>query len=273
MTGSSSLCRRRAAVITVAAITLLLGMTAAASAIIVQQRGVRVKVDAKMRPTRLPRVGLAPIAVSLGGAIFTPSERHPPALKSISIEINRHGRLDYQGLPTCEIGRIEPASSSAALAACRPALVGRGRFSGTISLPGAEPYLVSGLLLIFNAREHHHEVLYVHAYSDKPFATSFVMRFRLSKIAHGTYGTALTANLTKTLGKKRSLSKLEMTLSRRYSVGGRRHSFLSAGCPAPKGLRVVVFPLARTSFTFAGRKPLVAAVPRTCKALSGANRR
>jgi hypothetical protein len=221
-------------------------------------------VEAAIKPTSLPRSATRPIAVSLSGVISTIDNSRPPALTSITIKINRNGRLDYQGLPICELARIQPASSAAALVGCRPALVGRGKFSGTINLPGSPPYPISGLLLVFNGRQHGHEVLFAHAFSEKPFPTSFVMTFGLSNLRHGEYGTALTANLTKTLGNKRSLSSIEMTLSRRYSAGGRRHSFLSADCPTPNGFPSVVFPLARTSFAFAGLKPLSATVTRVC---------
>ena len=56
-----------------------------------------------------------------------------------------------------------------------------------------------------------------------------------------------------------------MTLSRRYSYRGQRHSYLSAGCPAPKGFPGVSFPLARTSFAFAGGMKLTSTLTRDCK--------
>ena len=82
---------------------------------------------------------------------------------------------------------------------------------------------------------------------------------------HGTYGTTLTANLTKALGNKRNLTGIEMTLSRRYSYNGKPRSYVSAGCPAPKGFPGVTFPLARTSFSFAGGMKLTSTLTRDCK--------
>jgi hypothetical protein len=247
------------------ALALVLTAAALAPAVVTQRKGIRLSVNAEMNPTHLPRVGTAPISVSIGAEISTTDERPAPALKAISIEINRHGRLDFGGLPVCRLSRIQPASSGAALAACRPALVGRGRFRGSITLPSAPAYPISGSLMIFNGRQQGRPVLFAHAFSGKPIATSFVMKFRIFKRAHGTYGTALTADLTQTLGRKRSLNFIEMTLSRRYSAAGRRHSFLSAGCPAPRGVDVGVFRLARTTFAFAGGKRLTATEIRSCK--------
>jgi hypothetical protein len=62
------------------------------------------------------------------------------------------------------------------------------------------------------------------------------------------------------------LTGLQMTLNRRYSAGGRRHSYISSGCPAPKGFPGAVFPLARTSFSFTGGKKLTSTLSSTCKA-------
>jgi hypothetical protein len=56
-----------------------------------------------------------------------------------------------------------------------------------------------------------------------------------------------------------------MRLSRRYSYRGRRHSVLSAGCPAPEGFPGAVFTLARTTFGFAGGTKLVSALTRECR--------
>ena len=61
------------------------------------------------------------------------------------------------------------------------------------------------------------------------------------------------------------LTGLEMTLSRRYRYKGRRHSFISSGCPAPRGFPGAVFPLARTSFSFEGGTKLSSVFTSTCK--------
>ena len=62
-----------------------------------------------------------------------------------------------------------------------------------------------------------------------------------------------------------NLTGIEMKLQRTYAYKGKRHSFLSAGCPAPKGLRLGSFKLARTSFDFTGGKALSSTVIGDCK--------
>jgi hypothetical protein len=245
--------------------TLLLGATLA-RAEISQKGNLLVSVNGKLSPKALPRHGTAPVSVSVSGAVSTTDGTAPPQLRTMEIAVNRHGRFDTTGLPVCRYNDIQPASDARALAACRSALVGEGHFAGTIALPGsAEPFPMEGRLLLFNGRQHGHPVLFGHIYSPKPFSSSFVMVFEMRR-ARGTYGTTLTANLAKALGAKRNLDSIEMTLSRRFRYRGASHSYISSGCPAPKGLSVVPFRLARTSFSFAGGKTITTVLSKSCRA-------
>jgi len=231
-----------------------------------QKGNLRVGVEGKMSPSSLPRTGTAPISVTVGGKITTTDGTLPPQLKRISIEINRHGRLDYKGLPTCRLPQIQPADNAKALAACRSSLVGEGTFSADVVLQGQPPYPSKGRLLVFNGREGGHQVLYGHIYTAQPFTNSFVITFAIKPVAHGTYGTALIADLPSSLGSWGYVTGIEMTLSRRYSAHGSSHSYVSAGCPAPRGTPRVAFSLARASFAFQGGRQLGSTLVKSCRA-------
>lgn len=248
----------------VAAIAIL-ATAAIAGAEISQQGTLRVSVSGKLAPKRLPRQGVAPISVSVGGEITTTDQSLPPQLRALRIELNRHGKLDYTGLATCEYPRIQPGSSSHALAGCRPALVGKGSFNATITLAGQEPYPTEGKLLVFNAVQNGKPVLYGHIYAPRPFATSFVIVFRVTQLRKGTYGIILNAPLPAAMKAWGRLTGLRMTLNRRYNYQGRSHSYISSGCPAPKGFPGAVFPLARASFAFVGGQELSSVFSSTCK--------
>jgi hypothetical protein len=244
----------------------LLG-TSLASAEIAQNGDLRVAIDGKMTPHALPRTGTAPVSVSVGGHISTTDKGLPPQLNTLRIEINRHGRLDYKGLPVCHKQDIQPATTAQALAACRSALVGQGTFSADVVLSGQAPYPSKGHLLVFNGKEGGHQVLYGQIYTPQPFTNSFVLVFQISSLGHGTFGTALTASsLAKTLGSWGYVTGIEMTLKRTYSYRGTRHSYISAGCPAPKGTSKVAFSLAKASFAFEGGKRLSETLVRSCRA-------
>jgi hypothetical protein len=240
-------------------------ITALAGAETAQQGNLRVTVQGKLAPKKLPREGVAPISVSVGGQIATTDETLPPTLKKLKVELNRHGRLDYKGLPVCDYARIQPGSSSHALAGCRSSLVGEGTFNAAITLSGQEPYPTQGKLLVFNGLKGGKPVLYGHIYSPHPFATSFVIIFKVSQLKKGTYGAVLDAPLPKAMKSWGRLTGLEMTLDRRFNYKGTSHSYISSGCPAPTGTGLVAFPIARTSFAFAGGKTLSSVLLGSCR--------
>jgi hypothetical protein len=252
--------------VTVAA-ALILAVVAVgiAAASVVQKGTLRVSVSGKLTPRRLPREGSTPIAVSVGGKITTTDASLPPKLKRLRIELNRNGRLDTNGLPICPYNRIQPGSTSRALRQCRSALVGKGSFSADITLEGQESYPTEGKLSVFNSKKGGKPVLYGHLYSSRPFATSFVIVFKVQRLRQGTYGIALSAPLPKAMDAWGRLTGLEMTLSRRYQYKGEPHSYLSSGCPAPKGFSGAAFPLARASFAFDGGERLSSVFSSTCK--------
>ncbi|MGA8745399.1 MAG: hypothetical protein WB507_06020 [Solirubrobacterales bacterium] len=225
---------------------------------------LQVALTGRLSPRTLPRSLPAPISVSVSGQISTADGAPPPQLKLLTIEINRHGRLDYTGLPLCPLSKIKLASTQLARSSCRSALVGKGTFSSNIVIKGEPPYPSTGQLLVFNGREGGHQVLYGHIYDLQPFPTSFVLTFEIKSLAHGPYGTALIAHVARTLGNWGYVTGISMTLSRRFSYRGASHSYLSSACPAPQGFPQVTFPLARAGFGFAQQK-LSATLTRTCR--------
>lgn len=257
----------RGSLLALVALLCLAVVAVSAPAEVTQRGNLRVSVSGKLSPSALPRTGSAPIAVSIGGRIATTDGSDTPQLRRLQIEINRQGRFEYEGLPVCRVGQIQPASDARALSACRSALVGEGRFSGTLALPGSpEPFPMTGRMLLFNGKSHGRPVVLGHIYSAHPFTTSFVITFAIKQASHGRYGTILTADLAKALGPKRSLDSIEITLSRRYRYRGVSRSYVSAGCPAPKGFPGATFPLARTTFSFLGGVGMTSVLTSHCRA-------
>lgn len=249
----------------VAVALLALGGAALARAEIAQQGKLRVSVRARLAPRALPRVGTAPVSISLAGRISATAGSRLPQLQGLRIELNRHGRVEDRGLALCPLAKIRIASSARALAACRPALLGEGRFDAEVVLSGQAPYPTAGRLLLFNGRRGGRPILLGHIYTSRPFATSFVIEFKISHHAHGTYGTVLSASLPQALGSWGYLTAIDLKLSRRYVAGGERRSYLNAGCPAPAGFPGALFNLARTSFSFAGGRQLSSTLTRSCR--------
>jgi hypothetical protein len=257
----------RARIVTAAWLLALASLAisgAMASGEIKQVGTLHLKVTGKLSPRKLPREGLAPVAVSVGWKIATTDGSTPPQLKTLRIEINRNGILNATGLPTCPYGKIQPASTSRALKNCRASLVGKGSFSALVGLEGQESYVAKGQMLLFNSLKGKEPVLYGQIYSPYPFANSFVIPFKISKQRKGAYGTALTATLPANLRDWGNLTEVSMRLSRRFAYEGERRSFLSAGCPTPKGVGQALFRLARTSFAFLGGAEVSSTLTGTC---------
>lgn len=229
-----------------------------------QKGDLRVAVNGNFAPQALPRKGVAPISVRVGGRIFTLGGGALPQLRTMRIEFNRNGRMQVAGLPTCPGAKIRIASSARALATCRPALLGTGSFAANVMLAGQEPYPTKGRLLLFNAGSERRPALIGHIYAAKPFATSFLIPFEVSRRSRGTFGTTITASLPDALGNWGYVTAIELRMSRMYRHRGERRSFLSAGCPAPKGFPGALFSLARTSFGFDGGIELGATLTRSC---------
>lgn len=244
-----------------AAVCLLAASLAHAE--LVERGNLFVKFEGGIAPTALPRHSNAPISVRVEGTVRALSGEQPPALRWISIAINRGGRIDTRGLPRCRRSQIKALSSAAALAACRPALVGQGRYLAGVSFPEQQAFPLRGRILAFNAREHGERVILAHIYGKDPFPNSRLFVFHIRK-AHGTYGTVLTAALPPQLNRFGYLRKISLDLRRTFVYQGRLHSYLSAACAAPSGARIGIFPFVRVGMTFADGRKLASALIRTC---------
>ena len=243
---------------------MLLSVAAVASATVIQQGGLRITVLAQVKPNKLPRHGTAPIAVFVAGHLQNADGSIPPQLRKMRILVNKHGLLQSRGLAICRVPEIQPSTTERALAQCHSALIGSGRFWGDIVLKEQGAYPTQGRLLIFNGTEAGRPVILVHVFTDHPFNSSFVIPFSLRHVAKGPYGTELKASLPQALGEWGYLDRIKLTLKRKYRYRGKELSYFNAGCPAQGGAPRVTFPLAYAEFSFAGRKPMGASVPKTC---------
>jgi hypothetical protein len=250
------------------AVVCLLALTGAtlAGAEIARKGTLQLTLTGELSPKTLPRSGDAPIAVTVGGKISTTDGTAPPQLKTLAIDLNRSGRIESKGLPLCPYSSIQPGSSSRALSACKAALVGKGTFKAEIVLAGQDPYPTGGRMLLFNGSEGGKNVLFGHIYAARPFATSFVIVFKIKNLGKGPFGTSLAATLPPSLLNWGNITGIEIKLQRTYSSGGDRHSYLSAGCPTPKGVPKATFPLTKTTFGFKDGRKLSQTLVRTCTA-------
>ncbi|HWI96823.1 MAG TPA: hypothetical protein VNS60_12220 [Solirubrobacterales bacterium] len=230
----------------------------AAIAEVSQKDGVRVSVSGSMRPSKLPRTGSKPIAVSVAGKIVATKAGALPKLSAVSVAINQNGRFNTKGIPLCRLGHINPSTTQEALIACRPALIGEGSFSADVRIPDQSPFPSQGKILAFNGKLRGKPAIFAHIYGTKPVPTSYVLPFTISQ-AKGTYGTILQASLPSVTGEWGYVTGISLSLDQKV---------MSAACPAPAGFTKAVFPLARTAFSFDGGLTLTSTLSRTCRVAS-----
>jgi hypothetical protein len=255
----------RAAALTAA---LVLCTAALASAEITQEGNLRVSFQGGISPHALPRKGTAPVKVTLTGKIKTTDGVPPPQLRTIEMAINRNGKLDYKGLPACHYHQIQPASTQEAIETCPDSVIGTGKFKAHVVLPEQSPFPSSGEVIAFNGIFHGRHVIFAHVYGTVPLPQSNVLVFELGR-ASGTYRTTLTATLPQVVAEWGYVSGVSLSLNRIFKYKGKTRSYISAGCPAPKGFPGAPFTFARASFSFEDGRVLVATMTRSCGVAGG----
>jgi len=264
VSATTSTRRKRVALALLLALGLLCGSVALAEAELSASGNLFVTFRGGIAPTTLPRHEPAPITVSMAGKVRTLSGAKPPALRTITIALNRSGVLDTRGLPTCTMREVEALSSAQALAACRDALVGSGRYRARTTYPEQPTQPTVGRILAFNAVSHGHQGILGQVVSTQPARSTSVILFDIRHQA-GTYGTVLTGAVPGALTRYSYLKRISLTLHRTYSYRGRLHSYLSAPCSAPGNLTRAAFPFVHASLSFADGRELSATLTRTCK--------
>ena len=241
----------------------LLCLGAFAQAETVRKGDLQVRFDGKLAPQSLPRSGQAPIKVSVSAKVSSISATPPPPMRTMSIAINRYGRLDPTGLPVCQLEQIQPATTDDALAACRGSLIGEGRFLANVS--GRAPFPADGKIYAFNGELEGKPAILAHVYGTAPAPASYTLAFVVSK-TKGTFGTTLKATLPPVAPGSGFITAIYLTLGKTFSAGGKKRSYFSASCPAPKGFPGATFPFAKASVGFQGGPALSSTLTRSCSA-------
>ncbi len=256
---------RAAGLLLVAAAAAFLALWNPAAA---EQNGVEdliVSFNSGIKPTVLPREERVPVAVRVAGDVWTePARSPPPQLRTITVEINRQGRIFDRGLPICNVKEIQPATERNARKVCGGSIVGSGSIAAEVSIPTQPLFKVKANLLVFNGpHKNGRKLILAQAYARKP-PGAFVLVFRVTKET-GVFGTVMSTTLPPETQSWAYLTHFDMTLRRTYEYHGRERSYVSAACSAPAGFDTVVFPLARATYGFADGRSLTTSVARSCQ--------
>lgn len=246
------------------ALLLALGAATIAQAEVEKQGDVIVAFDGGISPRALPRTGVAPVVVTIDSSFRSAEGADPPPqLKTISIGINRRGRIFDRGLPTCRVHKIQPATIRAARRICGGAIVGSGHVQVRVHLSNQSPFTFKGPMLVFHAKRSGGERrLLAQVYGLKP-PSAFVLGFKIVKEA-GEFGTVIKTTLPRSADKWAYVTKFDMKLRRIYTYRGEQHSYANAGCAAPPGFPGAVYAFAQAKFGFAEGKQVTSTLIRDC---------
>jgi hypothetical protein len=254
--------RRRLAIPVLVALLAIGGVaTSRAERVVIE--GLRVTFDANFAPSALPRDRPAAVNVQIHGDIATTDGSHPPPLRWLEVALNRNGRLFTKGLPVCSAPLLQSTSTETALERCRSALVGKGRFRAQVMLGREIP--AAGRILAFNSRRGGKQSLMLHLFAPAPVRFTLVVPLTIGHREEGEFSTLLRAKIPKLAGDLGSVTKIDLTIGRRYSFDGKRRSYISAACATPPGLGAAVFPFARGTFRFEGHREIRETLLRGCQ--------
>lgn len=236
----------------------------------VKRAGMIIAFDGGITPNALPRKGSRPVTARLSGRVRAADGGPLPQLRRLQIEIHRNAILKGGGLPICRPEQVSDALASVALENCGRSLIGRGRFGVQLALPDQLPTYAQGHVFAFNSRVGSRPAILMHIVTASPVAVAITVPMTIIGQRRGDFGMRLSSpSLPQLIGHHIYTTDFAFTLGRTFRTGRRSSSYLSAGCPAPKGFSGGFFNLARATFEFNDGRKVRQTLTRNCKALGG----
>lgn len=222
--------RRRALIAAALALTVLIA-TATACAMVLRAGDLVVDAEGGFTPTALPKHEDAPIVLYGSGKATTVSGELPPIVETLTIEFDRHGHLETNGLEVCTAPKLQATTVPAARRACPNAIVGEGAGSAIVKFPEQAPIPISSPITLFNGpKKHGDDTLLAHAYTTVPVPTTFIVPVVIEKIHHGVYGYRTKARIPKIAGGAGHPISGHLRVVRKWTYKGQKHSYVNARC-------------------------------------------
>jgi hypothetical protein len=216
-----------------AAATLALAATASATREVVEVGNLFLADNGGIFPSTLPRHESAPVTARLEGEIGTRDGSHPPAVRTIDLDVDKTIDLDAVGLPVCKPGQLASRATDTAKRACPDAIVGSGTAEVEVAFPEQKPFSATGPIVVFNGGVHGGTtLLLLHAYVNVPAPTAIVTTAKITRIHKGAYGMHIEAQIPKIAGGAGSVTKFTLRVGRSFTYKGKKQSLLTASCPS-----------------------------------------
>jgi hypothetical protein len=230
-------------------------------------------------PITLPRSKAAPASLRLGFTSEALDSAATPELSRIVLELGPNVELQTAGLASCSFAELYSQSADPDRS-CAKSLVGHGFVNSEITLPGTPPTQVKGRLSAFYVLREGERRILARVRTGAPLPLIYVIPFKITP-GQGVFRTSLVVRRMRVIfgiclhpncfspytlqGVYGHISKLELSLHRRFARNGESDSFLSSRCPVPGGGSEAAFPLVRVSLDYARGDSLASSVSRTCR--------
>lgn len=212
---------------------------ALAVAVTTQVGNLKVSATAEFRPRAFPEHGTVPASFGSILRVKTLNGDQPPALKTLIFEFDKHGKLNFKGVPTCTEAKLEGTTPDEARKRCSGALLGTGTGKARVELPGKPPFTITSPISIFNAPPEAGKPAFIaHAYETVPSPQALLVPFTVEKVNHGRYGYRTEIELPQIAGGDGAAILAETQFGRTYTRGGHKIGFAEAECA---GGRLQVF--------------------------------
>lgn len=213
------------------AAALTLAICASAYAIRAEIGKTVVSATAELQPRALPRRGGAPVTLSTTTRIGTKDGSVPPALKTLTFELDKHGFVETKGLPTCTLAKLEGTTPQQARSRCGKALVGKGTGTARVQMPGAAPVKMTSPLSFFNAPPTGgRPTIIAHAYETIPKPETLLVPIVIEKVHDGRYGFRAEVELPEIAEGHGAPILAQATLGVTYKHDGKEVGFVNARC-------------------------------------------
>ncbi|HEY2052615.1 MAG TPA: hypothetical protein VGH14_01620 [Solirubrobacterales bacterium] len=215
----------------VAAVATVLACAAVAAAVTTQIGNLRVSATAEFQPRAFPEHGTLPARFGSILRINSVNGDQPPALKTLIFEFDKHGRLNFKGVPTCTMAKLEGTTPSEARKRCAGALLGTGTGKARVEMPGKAPFTISSPISIFNAPpEGGRPTMIGHAYETVPTPQALLVPFSIEKVSHGRYGYRTEIQLPEIAGGYGAAILAEAQFGRTFKRHGQEVGYVEAEC-------------------------------------------
>ncbi len=223
--------RRRAIGLLGAALVLALVGAAVAVAVTTQIGNLKVSATAEFEPRAFPEHGTLPAEFSSIVRINSVDGSQPPALKTLVFEFDKHGKINFRGVPTCPAAQLEGAKPREVRKRCAGALLGTGVGKARVEMAGKPAFTMSSPISIFNAPpEGGKPTMIADAWETVPTPQALLTQFAIERIHHGRYGYRAQIELPAIAGGAGAATLAEASFGRTFTSHGRKVGYVEAEC-------------------------------------------